>query len=613
VPISPPCDSVPLLALQCGKLRKQVAIVGKNTPEGTVPPRGENRRWRFIGTAPRVRSCSFWLLGFSPPAAEEEDPVGGSVSGLLGSALEPSGLQMSRQFAVTCVTNTYSVGGSVSGLAGSGLVLQNTGSAPLTVNANGSFAFSGGVASGSAYAVTVGTQPTSPSQICTVANGSGTVTSANIASVAVNCITPTVSIGGSVTGLVGTGLVLMNGTDTLSVSAGGTFTFPSKLVSGSVYSVTVGSQPTGPTESCAVVNGSGTAGSADVTNMSVRCRVSTARFAYISSHAGVFCFAIDAASGVLAPPAASPCASGILSGFGTEPRGKFGYAASTSNQLLPYSIDQTTGALTQITGAAVTAGTNPLDVHVDPSGRFAYVANYGSDNVSGYSIDQTTGHLTALPGSPFAAGHLPNRLTIDITGQFLYVANSGLVSGIPSGVSGFRIDSNTGVLTPVSGSPYPTASGAMDVAIDPGTKFAFATNSPSNQVSAFSISPSTGGLTPVPGAPFSTGNFPVGVVADLSGSFLYVANNSDNTISGYAIDPTTGALQQIAGSPFPCPGGPYYLNVTPNPGFLIVGNNGNGTVGTYAIDSHTGVLTQASGSPVSTVGNLSVYSISFAP
>jgi 6-phosphogluconolactonase len=99
----------------------------------------------------------------------------------------------------------------------------------------------------------------------------------------------------------------------------------------------------------------------------------------------------------------------------------------------------------------------------------------------------------------------------------------------------------------------------------------------------------------------------------LSGSFLYVANNSDNTISGYAIDPTTGALQQIAGSPFPCPGGPYYLNVTPNPGFLIVGNNGNGTVGTYAIDSHTGVLTQASGSPVSTVGNLSVYSISFAP
>jgi 6-phosphogluconolactonase (cycloisomerase 2 family) len=514
--------------------------------------------------------------------------------------------------AVTCVTNNYSVGGSVSGLVGSGLILQNAGSAPLTVTGDGNFAFSGSIASGSAYAVTVGTQPTSPGQICTVANGSGTVTSANVTSVAVTCVTNNYSVGGTVSGLVGSGLALINGGVTLGVSANGTFAFSGKVASGSAYSITVTSQPTGPTEMCHVVNGSGTVGSTDVKSVAVKCMVSTARFAYVSSHSGVFCYSIDSASHALIPLGTPLCASGVLSGFGTEPRGKFGYATSAANQLLAYSIDQTSGALTQMAGAEVAAGSNPLDVHVDSSGRFAYVANYGSDNVSAYSIDPTTGHLTTAPGSPFTGGHLPNRLTIDVTGQFVYVANNGLISGAAKGVSGFAIDSSTGALTPISGSPYDTPNWAMDVAVDPATRFVFATIPSINQVSVFSISPTTGGLTAVPGSPFSTGAFPVGVVVDSTGSFLYVANSSANTISGYAIDSTTGALQQLAGSPFPCPGGPYYLNVSPNPGFLVVSNNSNGTVGTYSIDSQTGRLTQVSGSPVSAGGG-SAYTISFAP
>lgn len=505
----------------------------------------------------------------------------------------------------------YTVGGSVSGLAGSGLVLQNSGSTPLTVTANGSFIFNGSTASGSSYAVTVGTQPTSPSQTCTVANGSESVTSANVANVAVTCVTNSYSVGGSVSGLVGSGLVLVNGGATLNISANGTFAFSGKAASGSAYSITVSSQPSGPAEMCTVVNGSGTMGSADVKSVAVKCRVSTARFAYVSSHSGVFCYSIDAVSHALTPLGTPLCASGILGGFGTEPRGKFGYATDqVAGQLLPYSIDQTSGALTQMTGAEVAAGSNPLDVHVDSSGRFAYVANYGSDNVSGYSIDPTTGHLTAMPGSPFTAGHLPNRLTIDVTGQFVYVANND--SAAAKGVSGFTIDSSTGALTPIAGSPYDTSNWAMDVAVDPATKFVFATIPHAWQVAVFSINAATGGLTAVPGSPFSTGAFPVGVVVDLTGSFLYVANTDANNISGYAIDSTTGALRPLAGSPFPCPGGPYFLNVSPSGGVLIAGNDGNGTVGTYSIDSQTGALTQVSGSPVS-AGGLSVYAISFAP
>jgi len=68
---------------------------------------------------------------------------------------------------------TYTVGGSVSGLSGTGLVLQNNGGGNLSVNANGTFTFATPVTSGSPYKVAVFTQPSNPSQMCAVTNGSG--------------------------------------------------------------------------------------------------------------------------------------------------------------------------------------------------------------------------------------------------------------------------------------------------------------------------------------------------------------------------------------------------------------------------------------------------------
>lgn len=175
---------------------------------------------------------------------------------------------------VTCATNTYSVGGSVSGLAGTGLVLSlNAGAQTLPVAANGTFTFPTALASGSGYAVTVQTQPSAPTQTCAITNAGGTVVGANVTNVTVSCTTNTYSVGGSVSGLTGSGLVLsLNaGAQTLPVAANGTFTFPTALASGSNYAVTVQTQPSGPAQTCAVTNGSGTVGAANITNVSVSC------------------------------------------------------------------------------------------------------------------------------------------------------------------------------------------------------------------------------------------------------------------------------------------------------------------------------------------------------
>jgi hypothetical protein len=166
---------------------------------------------------------------------------------------------------------TYSVGGSVSGLSGT-VVLQDNGGDNLSVSANGPFTFSTQLASGAAYAVSVKTNPSG--QTCSVSNGSGTVGSANVTNVAVTCTTvPTFSVGGSVSGLAGSVVLQDNGGDDLSVAANGPFTFATVLASGSVYGVTVKSNPTAQT--CTVSGGTGTVGSANVTTVAVACSDTT--------------------------------------------------------------------------------------------------------------------------------------------------------------------------------------------------------------------------------------------------------------------------------------------------------------------------------------------------
>jgi Kelch motif len=81
----------------------------------------------------------------------------------------------------------------------------------------------------------------------------------------------TYTIGGTVSGLSGTGLALQdNGGNSLPVSANGGFTFTTSIASGGTYNVTVFSPPSNPTQSCAVTNGSGTA-NANVTSVRVAC------------------------------------------------------------------------------------------------------------------------------------------------------------------------------------------------------------------------------------------------------------------------------------------------------------------------------------------------------
>src|SRR5262249_3722116 len=79
----------------------------------------------------------------------------------------------------------------------------------LSVSSTGGFTFATQLQNGQNYAVTVKTQPANPMQVCTATNGSGTVANRDVQTVAVACVT-TFSIGATVNGLTGSGLVLQN-------------------------------------------------------------------------------------------------------------------------------------------------------------------------------------------------------------------------------------------------------------------------------------------------------------------------------------------------------------------------------------------------------------------
>ncbi len=510
---------------------------------------------------------------------------------------------------------TYTVGGTVTGLAGSGLVLNSDFGGDLAVSASGSFTFSTQLPDGSAFNVGVKIQPTSsPAQNCQVANGTGTIAAANVTNVDVTCVSG-YTVGGTVSGLVGSGLTLAICTTAYhgpglhlpicnnlkQVSANGTYTldtvYPADY-SGSDY-VSITQQPLSPTQNCVISNAAISTQAANDTGFTVSC----AGFAYVTNVADntLSAYSIDATTGALAA-IGTPTATGVSPyatvGVETYYSGVLAFmypkqfvvfvGNEGSNDVSAFAVNNTTGALTAVPGSPFAAGTDPKAMALYGSGAL-YVANAGSNNVSAYSIDQDTGALAPLsPGpSTIATGKSPTSVVVVPGASVVYVANHGGSNDI----SAFSID-----LTPVPGSPFPASGNPLSLAVGGGGKFLYTANPDATNpsISGFSIDPTSGALSPLNGSPFP---LPVShyMATDQTGTYLYVTSGAN--IVGYGIDATTGALTPLPEFPVAAGANAYSVSVDPTNQFLYVTNDGAANIAGFRLDASTGALTPMSGSP----------------
>ncbi len=284
-----------------------------------------------------------------------------------------------------------------------------------------------------------------------------------------------------------------------------------------------------------------------------------------------------------------------------DPTGKFAYVANVGcddgivGYVSMYTINSTTGALAVIGPPASSQDSGTNSVIVDPLGKFAYVANFGDDfdsdgSVITYTINATTGALTSTGAISGDCPGLcvPGSVAVDPSGKFAYVPNGD--GEEPNNVAMYTINATTGALTSIG---TVTVEGvAASMAVDPSGKFAYVatpsfTPGTVGSVSMYTINATTGALASI--GTIAAGTNPGSMVVDPAGKFVYVANPGSNDVSMYTINATTGALTSIG--TIATGTGPVSIGVDPASKFAYVVNFNSGDVSMYTINATTGALT----------------------
>ena len=238
-------------------------------------------------------------------------------------------------------------------------------------------------------------------------------------------------------------------------------------------------------------------------------------------------------------------------GISITPNGLFAYVSDFgSNDISVIATSDNTVTNT------ITVGTNPFGVAITPNGLYVYVANNGSANVSVINT------LTNTVGTTISVDTGPMGIAITPDGAYAYVVNNGSDS-----VSVIDISSNS-VSTTISVGTSPAF-----IAITPDGSYAYVSNNGVDTISVIDISSNTVSTT------ITVGNGPYGVAASPDGLYIYVVNSSDGTVS--VIDTSTNTVSTT----ITVGGTPDYVVVQPN-GFTIYVTN-SGTISVIDASNNT--------------------------
>jgi 6-phosphogluconolactonase len=335
---------------------------------------------------------------------------------------------------------------------------------------------------------------------------------------------------------------------------------------------------------------------------------------------GIYRAEFDAATGSLANPqlageTASPSFVAI------HPNGKLLYAVGEVNAVggkkgggvTAFSLDPASGALTNLNSQS-SVGAGPCHINIDREGKNALVANYGGGSVAVLPIDGEgklgeascfIQHAGSSANPARQKGPHAHSINLDAAGKFAFVADLGT-----DDVFVYRFDSAAGKLTPNDPPSAKVApgSGPRHFCFHPDGKHAFVINEMLLTVTMFGYDASAGKLTEVktartiPEAETKGSWSTAEVVAHPSGKFIFGSNRGHDTIATLAVDVAAGELKLI-GNQGKGVKVPRNFIVDPTGKWLLVANQDGHDVIVFKIDQETGLLTPTEsrievGSPV---------------
>jgi 6-phosphogluconolactonase len=277
---------------------------------------------------------------------------------------------------------------------------------------------------------------------------------------------------------------------------------------------------------------------------------------------------------------------------------------SSHGTLSAYKIDRETGKL-ELLNERSAEGRGPAHVSVDPLGRFVYVSNYSSGNISVFAVQEDGGLSEVLDVAQHEGSSVnerrqqgPHAHAADPSpdGRFLYVSDLGIDK-----IKIYEVDRDTGVLTPAV-TPYAEnepGAGPRHFTFHPNAEFAYSVEELSLTVAAFSVDNETGALEQIQRVELlpddiegDEGMTAADIHISPDGNFLYATTRGADIVTIFSIDQSAGELRTV-GHESTLGGHPRNFMIDQKGEFILVANRDNDNVVMFIRDSETGELEPA--------------------
>lgn len=321
---------------------------------------------------------------------------------------------------------------------------------------------------------------------------------------------------------------------------------------------------------------------------------------------GIYRLVLDLATGTLTPEG-EPTATVNPSFLALHPGGRFLYAVNEtgdarrdpSGGVSAFAVDAKTGALTFL-NRQPSGGPAPCHLSLDGSGRHLLVANYWDGSVSVLPVgdDGRLGAATARvqhegkgPNAERQDGPHAHSVNLDASGRFAFVADLGT-----DRLAVYRYDGAKGTLAPHDppAAVLPPGAGPRHFAFHPDGRHAYVINELDGTVTVFDYDAARGTLAsrqtvPTLPAGFTGANTTAEIVVRPDGRFVYGSNRGHDSLAVFSVEAATGKLTPVGHQPT-LGRQPRNFAIDPTGTFLLAANQGSDNVVVLRIDADKGTL-----------------------